>query len=440
MRDDPPGAPNALIVQSTRNEDAHTSEAVRTVGLKPVTATGGLEALNRSREVSPAVVVLDLSVTDVPARRLLEHFGTERVPVVGMTEGPDLRTAVDAMRAGAADVIDKHGASGDLERALRTPLPTLTRDLDTAQVPATFRAQYQELFRQSDRMRALEPVVARLATIAAPVLIRGEAGVGKEGVALAIHYLSDRSRRPFVKVPCAGLPADVLEIELGNMVTAAHDGTLFLHEVGELSSAIQDELGYFLNGSAGALRVLASTSIDMYTLVAARRFRGDLYERLAIVTLDVPPLRERREEIDRLVERALERYAREAERPVPLLTAEMADTLRSYAWPGNIHELENIVKRWVLLGTTEPIRAELAARHAATTRGRRSSIGGALGLREIARAAAREAERVALQEALRRAKGNRAAVARELKVSYKTLLQKLSDVGLATTPRRRQKL
>jgi DNA-binding NtrC family response regulator len=289
-------------------------------------------------------------------------------------------------------------------------------------------------------MRTLEPVVARLATAAMPVLIRGELGVGKEGVALAIHYLSDRARRAFVKVPCAGLPADVLETELANMVTAAGTGTLFLHEVAEMSIAAQGELGQHLDTSAGAFRVLASTSIDMYARVAAGRFRRDLYERLAIVTVDVPPLRERREEIDQLVPQFLERYARAADRPVPPLTDEMVATLRSYSWPGNIRELENVVKRWVLLGTADPIRAELAAHQAARVRGRRASLGVAPGLRDIARVAAREAERSALQEALRRAKGNRAAVARELKVSYKTLLQKQSDVGLATTPRRRQKL
>jgi DNA-binding NtrC family response regulator len=285
-------------------------------------------------------------------------------------------------------------------------------------------------------MRALEPTVARLAAVSVPVLIRGEAGVGKNGVATAIHYLSPRARAPFIKMACSALPADVLEARLGNLVPTADGGTLFLDHIGDLPAAAQMELVRLLD--AGGVRVLASTSSDMYALVASGRFRGDLYERLAMATIDVPPLRERPEEIVPLVGCFLERFAREFHRPAPALTPDMAAALGSYHWPGNIRELEHVVKRWVALGAPDQIRRDLEERAAVAARSR-SGNGLTLGLRDIARGAAREAERVALMAALQRAKGNRAAVARQLKVSYKTLLQKLSDTGIAATARGRRR-
>ena len=301
---------------------------------------------------------------------------------------------------------------------------------------------YEHLFHCSDKMRALEAVVVRLAALSTPVLIRGESGVGKEVVALAIHSLSDWSSGPFVKVPCASLPAHVLETDLfgdgvegGGKVRAAEGGTLFLDEVGEASSTTQGRLTRMLDDAWGHTRVMAATSIDMYRLVALGRFRGDLYERLAVATLDVPPLRERRDEIDALVHYFLEHFSREFQRPVPPLSEAMAGLLQSYDWPGNVRELENIIKRWVVLGTEEQVREEIEARRAAVRRACPSTGGQSPGLRDIARQAAREAERLALQEALKRSNGNRAAAARQLRVSYKTLLQKLAEAGLTDTPR-----
>jgi DNA-binding NtrC family response regulator len=172
----------------------------------------------------------------------------------------------------------------------------------------------------------------------------------------------------------------------------------------------------------------------MYRLVGGGLFRRDLYERLAVATLDVPPLRERGEEIDSLAQRFLQRFAREFQRPVPPVSESMAELLKSYDWPGNVRELENVIKRWVVLGSADQVREEIEARRAVAGRGRTAPAGARLGLREIARRAARDAERVVLQEALRQARGNRAAVARELRVSYKTLLLKLTEAGLTPTP------
>jgi two-component system, NtrC family, response regulator AtoC len=175
----------------------------------------------------------------------------------------------------------------------------------------------------------------------------------------------------------------------------------------------------------------------MYRLVGSGLFRRDLYERLAVATLDVPPLRERSEEIDSLAQRFLERFARELQRPLPSVSESMAELLRTYDWPGNVRELENVIKRWVVLGNADQVREEIEARRAVAGRGHTAPPGARLGLREVARRAARDAERIVLQDALRHARGNRAAVARELKISYKTLLRKLTEAGLASTPKTR---
>jgi DNA-binding NtrC family response regulator len=223
------------------------------------------------------------------------------------------------------------------------------------------------------------------------------------------------------------------------MVASADGGSLFLEEVGDLPAAAQAELRQLLDGRGGNVRILSSTSADMYTLVGGGRFQGDLYERLAIATIDVAPLRERTEEIVPLARCFFERFAHEFQRPVPELTTGMAAALGRYSWPGNIRELENLIKRWIALGMPNEILAELDARAAASARSHRAASGMTLGLRDIAREAAREAERIAIQAALQRAKGNRAAVARQLKVSYKTLLQKLADTGLSTSGRVRRR-
>ena len=303
----------------------------------------------------------------------------------------------------------------------------------------------QAIFGRSAKMRELEPVVHRIANLQTPVLIRGESGVGKELVAAAIHSISDRSTGYLARVACASLPAPLLEADLfgdaasaTGKVHAAEGGTLVLDEVGEASATIQARLLKVIDDYPKTPRVIATTSADMYRLVAAGRFRGDLYERLAVATLDIPPLRERRDEIDALARGFLERFSREFDRTVPHLSESMAALLASYEWPGNIRELENIVKRWVVLDMEDQVREEIEARRAAARRSPAASNGGGgLGLREIARQAAREAERIALQDALNRCGGNRAAAARQLKVSYKTLLQKLAEAGLSDTGRPR---
>ena len=430
----------ALIVDPDPESARRFSVASQELGLQPLVVATGTEALGHLHTPGLAVAVLDLSLYDVPARVLLRRLtAVERRPVIVTSAAPTVRTAVELMRAGATDVVAKDAGADDFERAIRVAVSQLEDMHSRAAVEpegVNVLGRYPELFRRSAVMRAVEQVVMRVAGLRVPILIHGESGVGKEHVARAIHHLSGATGGPFVGVACAGLPPHRIDAELfgdrddadGKLASAA-GGTAFVDEIADLPLAVQARLAAWLEKRSAAIRFVAATSIDLYALVAAGRVRDDLYEALSVATVTVPPLRERRDEIDFLARHFLEIFSACFERPVPVVSDEVAQALRRYDWPGNLRELEHMMKRWVVLGSEADLLEELEMRRA-TTRRSRSMPAGATGLREIGRRAAREAERRALQDALARANGNRSAAARELKVSYKTLLQKLARMGL----------
>ena len=298
-------------------------------------------------------------------------------------------------------------------------------------------------------MRAITRMVDRVARTDVPVLISGESGVGKERVSQRLHQHSRRRHRPFVKVNCAALPFNLLESELfgherGAFTGAdrqkpgkfalAHRGTIFLDEVGEMPMEIQAKLLQVLQdgefsplGSDRDIRVdvraIAATNRDLLRLDDAGEFREDLYYRLNVINIHIPPLRERRDEIPLLVDHFLGRYAQQYDRtPLPPSPAAMRGLLL-HAWPGNVRELENLVKRVVVLGAKEWLDRAVVPDPA-------PRVEETLGLKEIARRAAREAERQALLTVLQSVHWHRAAAARILRVSYKTLHGRLRDLDI----------
>ena len=308
-------------------------------------------------------------------------------------------------------------------------------------------------------MRAVGTIIENVADTDATVLIRGESGVGKDLVARAIHAGSSRRHGPFVKVNCPAIPAELIESEFfgheeGAFTGAhrrkpgqfeyAHKGTIYLDEIGELPLALQAKLLHVLQdfrfsrvGGYGSIdvdsRVIAATNRNLEEAVARGEFREDLYYRVNVVEIRVPPLRERKEEIPALASWFLEKFNAQYGRQKQL-SPETMTHLQQHSWSGNVRELENVVRRLVVLTDVEHQIEALVAR------GRSASgpVGQpAEGLREIARRAAREAERRALEEVLGRVHWNRAEAARVLKVSYKTLLHKIVDCGL-TPPLPRQ--
>jgi len=290
----------------------------------------------------------------------------------------------------------------------------------------------------SAKMQPIRDLIAKVAATNTTVLLRGESGVGKEVVARAIHKASPRAHRQFLKVNCAALPGELLESELfghekgaftgayrqkPGKFEAADQGTLLLDEIGEMPLRLQAKLLHVLQDGEFSrvggekiirtdVRLIASTNRDLETAMRAHQFREDLYYRLNVIEIRIPPLRERREEIPVLVDHFLTRFNSQygCKIEVP------ADTMRvfiEYHWPGNIRELENAVKRVVVLGTHRTVHHEIA-----------------ISLKDISRQASRDAERVAIKEALDRVHWNRVKAARLLQIRYKALLYKMVQCGL----------
>jgi two-component system response regulator AtoC len=312
----------------------------------------------------------------------------------------------------------------------------------------------------SPQMRAIRTVIENIADTDATILIRGESGVGKDLVARAIHTASGRREAPFVKVNCAAIPSGLLESELfgheKGAFTGAHrrkpgqfeyanKGTIYLDEIAELPLALQAKLLHVLQdfrfsrvGGQGLIdvdtRVIAATNRDLERAMARGEFREDLYYRLNVVEIRVPPLRERKEEIPLLTSWFLSKFNEQYGRKKQLSPETIAH-LTKYSWPGNVRELENVIRRMVVLADGEQAFEALVGRNGHATAPRTAPIV-TEGLREIARRGAREAERRALAEVLERVRWNRAEASRILKVSYKTLLNKIAECQLTPLSRR----
>jgi transcriptional regulator with PAS, ATPase and Fis domain len=310
----------------------------------------------------------------------------------------------------------------------------------------------------SPAMRDVRDLVDRVARTDATVMLRGETGVGKEVVARAVHQASGRREGPWVKVNCAAIPSELLESELfghekGAFTGAtahrrgafqlAHRGTLFLDEVAELTPELQAKLLHVVDGGPFSriggtrpvqtdARLIVATNQDLEAAMQAGRFREDLFYRLNVVEISVPPLRQRREEIQPLVDHFLAtfnaRYGKAVEPPAPVM-----QQLLAHDWPGNVRELENAVHRLVLLGELRlaaPRDTPLAA-VAEAANGAPAPFTPPASLKQIAQEAAREAERIAIETVLERVRWNRARAAEVLNVSYRTLLYKLASLKLA---------
>jgi two-component system response regulator AtoC len=366
---------------------------------------------------------------------------------------------VEAIQVGADDFIRRPYTAEDLENAIKG-LPTKARP--QAAVPpddSGDRLTRELRLLVSPQMREIQGVVEQAARADVTVLICGETGVGKELVARSIHVHSTRRREPFVKVNCAAVPRELLESELfgheRGAFTGAHQrkpgrfemadrGTIFLDEIGELHPALQAKLLHVLqdgefsrvggqNNLTVDVRIICATNRDLAREVAGGRFREDLFYRLNVINILVPPLRERREEIPGLVQYFVQRYSRLFNFPEPEISDETMTGLIQFGWPGNIRELENFIKRMIVLQDltlarsllsvpTIPATAPDGIEAFAATKG--------LSLKEISRRAVLEAERQVIRRALEQCRWNRVKTAKMLKISYRALLYKIKDMGL----------
>lgn len=452
------------------------------LGLRVIVVERPQEATTRCQDLSPTLVLLNLPEGSVEPRFLHALFkeGTPVLILADPSTSPGITSLKDRGNP-RIHVLTRPVRDGDLQAAVRSFLAnrgTAASGQGTAaelRLGERYLTDYAPLFTHSRKMRAIKEIVEQVAPTNATVLIQGESGVGKDLVARAIHYASPRHRQPLVQVNCATFPLELLESglfghEKGAFTGAyqrtlgkfelANTGTVFLDEIGELSVGLQAKLLHVLQDHEFCrlggrqmirvdIRVVASTNRNLEMALSRGQFREDLYYRLNVVEIHVPPLRERKEELRILAFYFLEKFTQQYERPVELPEETLA-LFAEYSWPGNVRELENMIRRLVVLGNLQQIHKEiltrlrtiplkppdLAARETEKTLHPPSTLEFSLGLREVARRAAQEAERKAILEVLERVHWNRSEAARLLKVSYKTLLSKIDECGLA--PKRKR--
>jgi two-component system response regulator AtoC len=465
-----------LVIGSDLQSRDSLTRGVKEIGYSTVVVGSLADALALVPSLRPQAIMLDLDDTEAGALDLLHQLRLEspEAPLIVLSATNDAALAVKAVRAGACDFLVKPVLPQALRDAISRGLAQDGRDpaldLSPTSVAEGDRSPYNLdlLFRGSERMRAVEDIVRRAADTNVTVLLTGESGVGKEMVARAVHQISGRLDKPFVKVNCASLPAELLESELfghekGAFTGAhrrkpgkfelAHQGTFLLDEIGEMPLSLQAKLLHVLQDakffSVGGtelitadVRLIAATNSNLAVLVANGQFREDLYYRLNVVTIPIPPLRTRREEIPPLVRHFLGRFCKQYNRSTPTISPETMRLFQEYPWPGNVRELENMIRRLVVLQSELLVQEEIALRmdkpqptppshtFVPPKDPSPSRPGRDLGLKEIAKKAAMAAEAAAIKEVLERVRWNRAETARLLKISYKALLYKIRQCGL----------
>ena len=457
---------------------------LREMGHEVVCCAKGAEGMGRVQEAQPAVVLLDVYLPGEDGLEVLKEI-REKSPgtsVIMISAFGEAGVVVKAMKQGASDFLTKPLDLEEVRAAVENVLAKVTLQWEVERLREQVRqgqlerrrTEHDGMFQNSVRMKAIKEMIDQVADTDTTVLVWGESGVGKELVARAVHECSVRRERAFVKVNCAALPLELLESELfgyeRGAFTGAHrrkpgkfeladGGTMFLDEIGEMPLPLQAKLlqvlqdGVFSRLGSGRdirvdVRVIASTNKELERAVREGAFREDLYYRLNVVNIHVPTLRERREEIPILVEQFWQKYSQQYNRQRGRISRALLERFMVYPWPGNVRELENMVKRIVVLESEELVKRELAGREAGNgaVSGRedagkprkesgdepKHSFGGedGLGLKEIARRAAREAERGVMREVLDQVHWNRVEAARRLKISYKALLYKIADCGL----------
>ena len=459
----------------------------------------------------PDVVLLDVMMPGMDGIATLRSLKTAHpeLQVIMLSGRDNAQTIVEALSHGAVNYVVKPDDPDGLgEIALETAIKQAIEKRQLQSEVSDLRQRVNDdqalaFWANSEVMKSVAMIVDRVADNDVTVLIRGESGVGKELVARAIHDGSPRRSRPFVKVNCAAVPDDLLESELfghekGAFTGAASmrigkfehadGGTLMLDEIGEMKPQMQGKLLHVLQdgefnrlGSnkrvSADVRVLAATNRDLEGMLTRSEFREDLYYRLKVIEINVPPLRERREEIPQLLEFFTAKFAKRYNRKEPALTPSFVEALTNYSWPGNVRELENVVKRFVILqdeglllrelqasarraqtATTSaspaterlmPVAAAAAAAAPAPPETGDEEIAddialpvagengnGALppegpqSLAEVARQAMLKAERDLIIPTLRRVHWNRRKAAPLLGISYKTLLNKIKEQGI----------
>jgi DNA-binding NtrC family response regulator len=446
-------AAKILVVDDDADIVAVLDELLRKEGHQVTTCATGTDAIAAGRGEQFDVVVADIRLPDVDGLAVLRAY-QETSPdaaVIVTTAFGTVETAIQAIKTGAYDYIPKPFKLDEVRIVVQRALERKRLLQENRRYRQELRGKYrlENVVGASGPMLETFKTVARVAPTRSTVLIEGESGSGKELIARTIHYNSDRAQGPFVAVDCAALPETLLESELfgherGSFTGAtglkrglfevARGGTCFLDEIGDVSPAVQSRLLRVLQeheikrvGGTDPIkvdvRVLAATNQHLESLVKVHKFREDLYYRLSVVTIRLPPLRERVDDIPLLAEFFLRKFTQASGKRVERIAPEALALLTAYAWPGNVRELEHAIERAVILTQNPTLLAgDLPPELQASAGGKPVAAAQVLPLREV--------ERRHLLFALERAKGNRKRAAEWLGVTRRTLYRMAARHGI----------
>jgi DNA-binding NtrC family response regulator len=379
------------------DDEAEIRESLETLlqleGYEVVTAASGRDGLSQIGERAFDVVLLDLALPDKSGMDVLAEIrlANAQQAVIMVTAYGTVENAVRAMQAGATNFIQKPWDNEKLLADVRAAIARHKAEEENIQLKRALKQRYnfENIVGKSEAMLKIFDLVAQVAPSRSTVLLQGESGTGKELIAKALHLNSPRKDRPFVPVNTGSMPPDLLEsILFGHVKGAftsaiaskkglfeiADKGTLFLDEIGTMSldtqskilRVLQDKKFMHLGGVQeiqADVRIIAATNVDLRQLVREGRFREDLFYRLNVISIDLPALRQRREDIPLLVDHFLKKYSDENELPHRRITTEALRPLVSYAWPGNVRELENVVERAVVLSSAPDVGLDLLPDH-----------------------------------------------------------------------------
>lgn len=369
----------ALIVDDEENIRKTLGMVLSEKGHQVFTAADGQEGLRIAEEVHPEILILDIRLPGMDGLEVLRRVRAKglHIAVIMITAFQDMETTIQAMKLGAYEYIHKPIDLVEFETAMDKIAQTMgpSSDLDDAIREISSDYKVDDIVGKTECMKEIFKIIGLAAVTGSTVLIRGESGTGKELIAKAIHRNSPRSQEPFVPINCSTLVENLFESELfghekGSFTGASHqkkgkielaqNGTIFLDEVGEISPGLQVKLLRFLQerefervGGEEILRsgarIITATNRDLAALVAAKQFRQDLYFRLNVLEIHVPPLRKRKSDIPLLVEHLLNKINTSMNKNVTKVHGDVMDAILEYPWPGNVRELENVLTRSVVL-------------------------------------------------------------------------------------------
>jgi two-component system nitrogen regulation response regulator NtrX len=447
-----------LLVDDEKKVLFLLSDALEEQGFTVRSTTHASEALKILQEDTVDAVVLDLVMPGIDGVDTLQAIKEMKphLPVIMLSGHGTIEKAVKTLKLGAHDFLEKPVSSDKIGITLRNAITQSMLEKEKSHLLETVREEYR-MIGSSDAMKEIYRLIEKIAVTDSPVLITGENGTGKELIARALHFKSQRGAKPFVPLNCAAIPENLLESELfghekgaftdavsekAGLFEQAHTGTLFLDEISETSLRLQPKLLRALEtmeiqrvgGTSREkvdVRIISATNKDLDQAIREKTFREDLFYRVAVLTMDVPPLRERKEDIPELVEHFSRMFCRERKMPAITFHPHTMELVMQYPWPGNIRQLKNLVEKVVVLSDEkeilpETIRPHLPANGLALNRNSHQQIP-----EETLEEARKRVEKEKLLAKLHAMNWDYKAVAKELNISRATLFNKMKAYGIS---------